>query len=197
MSEFVDFVRAQPGHGALPVIGLGQSMGGLFLLDFAIHSPNALDGAIVTAPGLDPHGIPKAVQQASRFGNLVAPGWHFKIPALDYDGLTRDRAEIERVAADKLSKLVGTPRTLANILDTVARVNRRAGELTTPLLMTHGEVDVFADVEGTRAFFAKVPDGRKALIVYPDAYHQLYLDIIREDFFADVEGWLDSQLEEI
>lgn len=194
MFDFVDFVRSQPGHDSLPVIGVGQSMGGLFLLDFAIHHPDALEGAVVTAPGLDPHGIPQAVQTATRFGNVVAPRWHFRIPALDYDGLTRDKTEIERVAADTLSKLVGTPRTIVNILDTVERVNQRAGELTTPLHMAHGEVDVFAAVEGTERFFAKVPEGDKELIVYPDAYHQLYLDIIKDEFFANVERWIDRQL---
>ena len=194
MFDFVDFVRSQPGHGSLPVIGVGQSMGGLFLLDFAIHHPDALEGAIVTAPGLDPHGIPQAVQKATRFGNVVAPRWHFRIPALDYDGLTRDKAEIKRVAADALSKLVGTPRTIVNILDTIDRVNQRAGELTTPLHMAHGEVDVFAAVEGTERFFANMPEGDKELIVYPDAYHQLYLDIIKDEFFANVERWIDRRL---
>ena len=194
MSDFVEFIRTQPGHESLPVIGIGQSMGGLFLLDFAIHYPGALDGAIVTAPGLDPHGIPQAVQSATRLGNLVAPLWHFKIPALDYDGLSRDKSEIERVAADKLSRLVTTPRTMVNILDTIDRVNQRAGELTTPLLMAHGESDVFAAPEGTKRFFASVPEGRKELIIYPDAYHQLYLDIIKEDFFLDVERWVDRQM---
>lgn len=197
MSDFVDFVRAQPDHESLPVIGTGQSMGGLFLLDFVIHHPDALDGAIVTAPGLDPHGIPKAAQQATRFGNLVAPRWHFKVPALDYDGLTRDSSEIERVAADSLSKLVTTPRTMVNILGTIDRVNRRAGELTTPLLMAHGEDDVFASPAGTRTFFANVPDGNKELIIYQDVYHQLHLEIIREDFFADVENWIDEQLGDV
>ena len=192
MDDFIAHIKRQPGHESLPVFAVAQSMGGVYLLDYSIHHPDALTGVVVTAPGLEPHGIPKPVQYAARFGNLVAPRWQFELPAPDFTALSRDPAEVDRVAADDLSRLVTTPRTMVNILDTTARVNSRAGELRTPLLLAHGESDAFADPAGSQAFFENVPAGDKELIIYKDAYHQLYLDIIKEDFFADVERWIDS-----
>ena len=180
-----------PSDGT-PRFLLGHSMGGLITLDFLGTRPGIVDGAIVSAPPLDPWRVAGPVRVAvARVLTHLLP--RLPIPVGEpTDVLSRDPEVIRACAQDALCHSRVTPRWGAAILRAIDRVNADAERLPGPVLLLHGDDDLIAAVEGTRRYAERVRDPQVTLRVYPGVRHEPHNDLGADVVVADVMRWLDQ-----
>lgn len=187
LGRFLEVVRAEePGR---PVFLLGNSLGGLVVLDFALQHPGGIRGVIAAAPPLGRIGTPAWLL---RLGRMVANVWPaFTLETrLDLSGLSRDPAARATVLSDPLFHRRASARLGAELLATAAALRRDAGRFPVPLLLLHGGADRMVMPQDTRDFFERVGQADKRYIEYPGGYHALFADLDRDRVLGDLERWM-------
>lgn len=190
LDTFVGFV-AERAAGR-PFL-LGNSLGGLAVLDYALHHGNRLSGVIAAAPALGAVGVPRVLMAAGRILSRVWPRFSLRT-GMDLSGISRDPAALRAVVDDPLFHRVGTARLSTEVVATVARVQRLAASLDVPVLLLHGGADSMVSPEGTRAFFARLTVADRELIEYPGAYHALFADLDAAQVLADLRRWIEARI---
>ncbi len=186
-------VRVREWEPGLPVFVLGHSLGGLVVLDYALHRPDGLSGAIAAAPPLGRLGVPAPLMALGRIMSRVWPRFSLEV-GMDLSGLARDPAVMSTVLADPLFHRRGTARLSTEVTAAIVRVQARAASLSVPLLILHGAADRMVPPDGSREFFSKVRCPDRELREYPGAYHGLFADIGYQEVLADVERWLEDRV---
>ena len=176
-----------------PIFLLGNSMGGLIASDYAIHHSAGLSGLILLSPADGEIGVPAFLLRLSRVFSRVWPTFTMK-SGIQRTRLTRDPAAIARLDADPLVHSKGSARLGSEMLDAIARVKHKAPELTLPVLVLQGEADQVTSPDSTREFFANLGASDKTLKTYPGAYHNLVIDLVKDDVMRDIAGWVEKQL---
>jgi alpha-beta hydrolase superfamily lysophospholipase len=188
---FVETVRREePG---LPVFLLGNSLGGLVVLDYALHRPGGLRGVIAASPPLGRLGVPAPLLMLGRVLSRLWPRFSLRT-GMDLTGLARDPAVVEAVLADPLFHRVGTARLSTEVTAAIARIQAAAARFPLPLLVLHGSEDRMVAPDGSRAFVARVGHPDHELREYAGAYHVLFADLDRERVLTDVEQWIAARL---
>lgn len=188
LHEFVGRVRAW--EPALPLFLLGNSLGGLVVLDYVLHHPGQVQGVIAAAPVLGEVGVPPVLMALGRIMSRVLPRFSLNV-GMDLTGLARDPSIIEAVLADPMFHRRGTARLSTEVTAAVSRVQRLAESWSVPLLVLHGSADRMVPPEGSRSFVAKVRYPDRELREYPEAYHGLFADLGFQEVLGDLEQWID------
>ncbi|KAH7365732.1 hypothetical protein KP509_18G043200 [Ceratopteris richardii] len=87
------------------------------------------------------------------------------------------------------------PATAHAMLQAIAEIEAKVGEVTVPFLVVHGEKDLICDPEGVKMLYQKAASKDKTLKIYEGMWHQLVgepkenLDIV----FSDICAWLDAR----
>lgn len=178
---------------SLPLFLLGNSLGGLVVLDYALQHPAGLPGVIAAAPPLGKLGVPPVLMALGRVMSRIVPRFSLQV-GMDLTGLARDPAVIEAVLADPYFHRRGTARLSTEVTAAISRVQAAAGSLSVPLLILHGSADRMVPPDGSREFIAKVGYHDRELREYPDGYHGLFADLNAREVLGDVERWMEAHL---
>ena len=191
LHAFLNRVRDwEPG---LPLFLLGNSLGGLVVLDYTLQHPSGLAGVIAAATPLGEVGVPPILMALGRLLSRVLPRFSLNV-GMDLSGLARDPSVVEAVLADPLFHRRGTARLSTEVTAAIARVQDLAGTIAVPLLVLHGSADRMVPPDGSRRFFAKVHHPDREFLEYPDAYHGLFADLEFERVLEDVERWVEMHV---
>jgi len=182
--------RDDPGR---PIVLIGNSLGGLIALEYALMHPGGLRGVIAVSAPLGALGVPAPLLALGRVLSRVWPQFSLET-GMDLSGLARDPGVIEQVLSDPLFHRRATARLSTEVTAAIARVQEGAASFPLPLLVLHGSDDRMVPPAGSRAFAARAPSAGTRLIVYPGAYHALFADLGREPVLADVAGWIEARL---
>jgi alpha-beta hydrolase superfamily lysophospholipase len=182
--------RDDPGR---PVFLLGNSLGGLIALEYALRTPAGLRGVIAVAAPLGKLSVPGPLLALGRVMSRVWPRFSLET-GMDLSGLARDPTVAEQILADPLFHRRGTARLSTEVPAAIARVQAGADSFRVPLLVLHGSEDRMVSPAGSRLFAARAASLDKQLIEYPGAYHALFADLGREQVLADVAGWIEARL---
>jgi alpha-beta hydrolase superfamily lysophospholipase len=191
LNAFVDLVRKWEGD--LPIFILGNSLGGLVVLDYALHYPAGLSGVIAAAPPLGELGVPPFLMALGRAMSRICPRFSLKV-GMDLSGLARDPAVVDTILADPLFHRRGTARLSTEVTAAIRRVQARAETLSVPLLILHGSADRMVPPQGSRLFFSRLEQTDREFREYPGAYHGLFADIGYQKVLADLEHWLEERI---
>jgi alpha-beta hydrolase superfamily lysophospholipase len=186
-------VRVREAEPELPLFLLGNSLGGLVVLDYALHRPEGLAGVIAAAAPLGPLGVPRFLMVLGRVLSRLWPRFSLNV-GMDLSGLARDPAVIEAVLADPLFHRQGTARLSTEVTAAIRRVQEMAGSLAVPLLLLHGSEDRMVPPDGSRTFFAALRHPDCEYREYPGAYHGLFADLDSADVIGDVARWIDQHI---
>lgn len=191
LHRFVALVRREePG---LPIFLLGNSLGGLIVLDYVLHHPEGLRGVIAASPALGRLGVPAPLLALGRVLSRVWPRFSVRT-GMDLSGLARDPAVVEAVLADPLFHRVGTARLSTEVVAAIARVQASAPEFPLPLLVLHGSADRMVPPDGSREFVARVGHPDRELREYAGAFHVLLADLDHALVLTDIERWIEAHL---
>ena len=191
LDAFIGRVREwEPG---LPLFLLGNSLGGLVVLDYVLHHPGQVDGVIAAAPVLGEVGVPPVLMALGRVMSRVLPRFSLNV-GMDLTGLAREPSVIEAVLADPLFHRRGTARLSTEVTAAIDRVQQLAESLSLPILILHGSADRMVPPDGSRTFFAKVRFPDREFREYPDAYHGLFADRGFEEVLGDLARWIDRHI---
>jgi alpha-beta hydrolase superfamily lysophospholipase len=185
--------RVREWEGELPQFLLGNSLGGLVVLEYALQHPAGLAGVIAAAPPLGQLGVPPVLMTLGRLLSRIFPRFSLNV-GMDLSGLARDPSVVEAVLADPFFHRRGTARLSTEVTAAVARVQEGAAELSVPLLILHGSEDRMVPPDGSRRFFAKVRYPDREFREYPGAYHGLFADLNHGEVLRDLERWIDAHV---
>lgn len=187
LGRLVALARAE--RPELPLFLLGNSLGGLLALDYALECPEGVRGVIAVAPPLGELGVPAPLLALGRVLSRIWPRFSLWT-GMDLSGLARDPEITARVLEDPLFHRRGTARLSTEVTATIARLRAGAQRFPVPVLVLHGAVDRMVPPDGSRQFIARVGHADKRLVEYPDGYHALLADIGGEQVLADIGEWL-------
>lgn len=176
-----------------PLFLLGHSLGGVIVLDYALHYPNELSGVVAIGPAIGEISISPILMTAGRVISRVWPSFSLH-SGLDTSGFSRDMQVLADYRADSLIHDRGTARLATETERTVAWVQTHASEFQVPLLIQHGESDRIAYPDGSRRFITNAGTSDKTLIEYPGAFHQVHNDVGHEEVMNDLLDWLEHHM---
>jgi alpha-beta hydrolase superfamily lysophospholipase len=186
-------IREWVADSSVPVFLLGNSLGGLVVLEYALHHPDGLAGVVAASPPLGKVGVPPLLMALGRAMSRIFPRFSLSV-GMDLNGLARDPAVIEAVLADPYFHRRGTARLSTELTAAIARVQAEAGNLSLPLLILHGSADRMVPPDGSREFFARVRWPDRELREYPGAYHSLFADLEHRQVLSDLERWINDRI---
>jgi alpha-beta hydrolase superfamily lysophospholipase len=191
LARFIELVRKEEPD--TPVFLLGNSLGGLIVLDYALRQCDGIRGVIAASPPLGRLAVPAPLMALGRVLSRVWPRFSIRT-GMDLSGLARDPAVTATVLADPLFHRVGTARLSTEVTAAIARVRAGAPRFSLPLLVLHGSADRIVPPDGSRDFIARVRFHDRELREYAGAYHVLFADLDHERVLADVERWIAAHL---
>jgi alpha-beta hydrolase superfamily lysophospholipase len=194
VKAFLGMIREQDTLSAgRPLFLMGHSMGGLIVLQYALHHPDGLRGVIASGPILGQVGVSPLLLTLSRILSRIWPRLALST-GLDASAISRDPAVVKAYGEDPLVHSVGTPRLGTELEAAMERTMQRAADWQLPLLILHGGADRLAPAELSRLFFETVNVADKTRIEYEGGYHEPHNDTIHQRVVADLEGWLADHL---
>jgi alpha-beta hydrolase superfamily lysophospholipase len=191
LERFIAVVRQEEPER--PLFLLGNSLGGLIVLDYVLYRPEGIRGVIAASPPLGRLGVPAPLLALGRVLSRVWPRFSVRT-GMDLSGLARDPVVVETVLADPLFHRVGTARLSTEVAAAIERVQAAAPRFPLPLLVLHGSADRMVPPDGSRAFMARVGHPDRELREYTGAFHVLFADLDRERALTDVERWIAARL---
>jgi alpha-beta hydrolase superfamily lysophospholipase len=191
LRRFIAVVRQEEPDQ--PIFLLGNSLGGLIVLDYVLHFPEGIRGVIAASPPLGRLGVPAPLLALGRILSRVWPRFSVRT-GMDLSGLARDPGVVETVLADPRFHRLGTARLSTEVDSAIKRVQAAAPRFPLPLLVLHGSADRMVPPDGSRAFVPRVGHPDRQLREYAGAFHVLFADLDREQVLTDVEQWIAARL---
>ncbi|MGH7515369.1 MAG: lysophospholipase [Gemmatimonadales bacterium] len=187
LRRLVVWVRAE--RPSVPLFLLGNSLGGLVVLEYALHYPTGIWGVVAVAPPLGPLGVPGPLLVLGRILSRVWPRFSLDT-GMDLSGLARNPDVAERVLRDPLFHRKGTARLSTEVTAAIERVQTGAPAFPVPVLVLHGGADRMVPPEGSRRFVDGGGQPDRRLIEYPDGYHALLADVEGGRVLGDIVEWV-------
>ena len=169
---------------------IGHSMGGLIVNMYAVKYGD-IDGIISSAA--PSYFIPDVLP--FRFIGYKWLGFLSKKTNFADDQLSRIKSVEDAYINDPLNlkkfhfSLAGTM-----FVGGVRYLNKHIDQYKTPVLIIHGETDKIVPKSFSERLFDMIKHDQKELIIYKDAYHEVFNDIDREKAFHDVIRWLNEKV---
>lgn len=184
--------RRFPGR---PRFLYGHSMGGTWVLNYAIRRKPAVSGVIATSPGLRTAFKPPAAKLlAGKVLYRLAP--NFVLPnGLELEGISRDEVIVTAYKGDPLVHDKMSARLGLDVLQNGEWAIEHAAEFPPiPLLLVHGACDRLTSAPATEEFAGKVRAAGKTdctLKLWPECYHETHNEPEKAQVIEYMIHWLD------
>lgn len=201
----------------IPYFLLGHSMGSFYVRQYLCEHGAELSGAVVMGTGHQPKALLVTAKTLCRV-LAVFFGWHHRsklIAGMSFmgynnglegrtsnDWLNRDPVEVDRYNADAQCGFLFTLNAYYSMFCGILRLHDPSllaqvpKEL--PFLFLTGTADPVGEKgEGVRRAMQSLTDvGVKNIEsrFYPDARHELLLELNRQEVFADIAAWLEKNI---
>lgn len=206
-----DVKKRCPG---VPFFVLGHSMGSFLAREYAIQYGKELDGLILSGTGF--YGRPLCLagrlmaalspkKKPANFVNNIAFAGNNKPFApgrTGFEWLSRDEQEVDKYVADPLCGFTFTGRAFADFFTGLEALtyekDLRAMPRDLPVYFMSGDHDPVGQMgEGVKKVAAQFRRaGMKDVTVklYPDARHELFNELNRDEVTNDLIGWLEEKI---
>jgi alpha-beta hydrolase superfamily lysophospholipase len=185
--------KAEGDFPGIPLFLLGHSMGGNFVLNYAIrHRPN-LCGVIALSPGLrtaTPTPPWKLALGKVLYRLLPAMTLHNGVRPAD---LSRDPEIVRSVLNDPLYHYRISARLGIDILNAGVWALDHADQFPLPLLIMHGTADRLTSYEASREFASKVKTDC-TLKLWDNLYHELHNEPEKDQVLEFITNWIRERL---
>lgn len=194
LRAFLTLVKGELSQ--VPTFLVGHSMGGLMVLDYALHYPEGLQGVVSSGPSLE-YGadVSRLLLFAARVMSHITPGTRMA-SGLDADGLSRNAQVVKAYREDPLVHGWVSPRFVTMMGKTMGTTLQNAGQWPAdlPLFIIHGGADPICPPSGSLRFFEQAGAQDKSRQVYAGYLHESFNEIGRETVLSDLTEWLAARL---
>ncbi len=176
---------------------LGTSMGGLYVLGYALSGLNYTDlsGLILVGPALKIHK-----SQIFRISNLEFL-WFMLFNQLETEiHIDGKKLEMSSINQDwihsRKSDSLALHYVCADYLMEIRKMQKSVKKksefalLPVPVFIQHGRKDKIANIKGSFYLEKNLTTANAELIVYPQSYHSLFWDNDSNRIFKDIISWL-------
>ncbi|MDY7579389.1 alpha/beta hydrolase [Herbaspirillum sp. RTI4] len=172
----------------------GHSMGGLIAARFATGGFGPVRGLMLSSPALAIR-LSRFQRVLLALGSALAPGLAIS-SGLPPEGITHDPEVLRSSREDTLNHSSVSSRVVRFMLDAIARCQADAPQLTIPVLLQVAGNDSLVDASGSKRFFAQLPEGRKTLHWYAEAYHEIFNESqpLRQRVQQDLIAWMEVEI---
>jgi acylglycerol lipase len=186
--------RARARHPDLPWALLGHSQGSAIALEAVLHGGLAPTRLVLAAPWLA-HIVPLPAWKRAlgRVTNWIWPTFPHG-NELRPENASRNALAVEYFQKDPLLLRIATPRWYYQLLEVQQRLRAAPGRLAVPTMFLLAGQDRIVSTQAALDF-ARAAPGTRETKIYPELYHELFLEPEREQVLADVAGWLCSTVE--
>jgi alpha-beta hydrolase superfamily lysophospholipase len=181
-------------HPGLKRIVLGHSMGGGIVFAYGVEHPEDYAAMVLSGPAVNAQdGVSQLMVVVAKLLGKIVPG--LPVEQLPTDAVSRDPEVVAAYNADPMVHHGKVPAGIARALIGVGEtMPQRAGALTAPLLVVHGEQDKLIPVDGSRHLVECVGSTDVHLKVYPELYHEVFNEPERAVVLDDVVSWVEVRL---
>ncbi|MBW6491340.1 MAG: lysophospholipase [Lentimicrobium sp.] len=185
--------KATESYPGLPLILYGHSLGGIFVLYYALMQKPDIAGVISVSPGLHNamQNKPLLVLAAKILGSLFPEKTISN--NLDLNGISIDAEVVEAYKNDPLIHdriSLGLGKRMLSVNN---RTMKNAADFPLPLLLMHGKADFLTFASGSIAFAEPLKD-KCRLILWENAYHELHNEPQKAEIIGAMVGWSDALL---
>ncbi len=188
---FIHFVTTESPQ--CPTFIYGHSLGATIALDYAVRLPHGIQGVILSALPIGKVGLSPVKFFIGRILSSIWPSFALST-GIDLSAGSRNPAVVQTHAQDPLRHTRGRARMSTEFFSTLEWLNAHVEELRLPVLMLHGAADRTIPPDSSRDYFRGITYPDKTYIEYPNAYHDLHLDLGYQTVLADVEHWLEQHV---
>ncbi|MCO5108666.1 MAG: lysophospholipase [Burkholderiaceae bacterium] len=187
LAAAIDALRAP---AATPPLLMGQSLGGLVALTYALRHPGRVAGLVLSSPALAP-GLSAFQKALLALMSRLAPDVAVN-NGLDPTKLSHDPAAVRAYLDDPLVHDRISARLARFIVDGAREALDRAPTLAVPTLLIYAGDDRLVDPEGSREFARRAPRSLLVAREYPALWHEILNEAPagRDAVLADLEAWL-------
>jgi alpha-beta hydrolase superfamily lysophospholipase len=179
----------------LPRFLFGHSMGALVVLDYLIHQPHDLAGAILSGTPIEPaDAAPPHLAFLAQILSRVWPTFSLNQP-IPGSSVSCDPHVAHAYDTDPLVESRRSARWGAESLRIVKEINRHPDAIDLPVLFIHGGLDRLVTAEGARRFFDRIPYPDKTFQLYPESRHEPHNDLNRRQVVHDIESWMEAHID--
>ena len=172
-----------------PAFLLGQSLGGLIALEYALRRPDGLAGVVAHSPALMPTGVGNSfLAWLARRLSTAWPTFSVRVPFAPEPHSGENPRPSDPLVHGRLSARAATEAMAA-----IAWTVDHAADLRVPLLIIHGTEDRIVDVSGSRRFVADAGD-LATLVEYPGVPHDSWDAAVRASIRDDMVRWIEERL---
>jgi alpha-beta hydrolase superfamily lysophospholipase len=200
----------------LPIVLIGHSMGSFMVQQFICEHGDALAGAVLSASNGKPAPLAAAGRLIARIERLrlgrlgksalihalafSALNKPFAPARTPFDWLSRDAAEVDKYIADPRCGFQAAVQLWIDLLDALAAIADRARQARIPqglpILVIAGMRDpVSQNTKGLAQLLAAYRAAGLARVAhrfYPEARHELFNEVNRDEVTRDTIAWLDG-----
>ncbi len=186
--------QARQRFAQVPVFVYGHSFGGLIVAQQVARQGQGLAGAVISSAALvAPPGTSDGQRRVVSLISSLAPG--AGLDAVDETRVVSDPAARAALAADPVLSRDKLPaRTIATLLNGVADLQARLGQIQVPVLLLHGLADTITDPAGSQLLQQRAASSVKVLHTYDKALHDLLHEAQAPTVQRDVLAFLNAQV---
>jgi alpha-beta hydrolase superfamily lysophospholipase len=208
--------RITADHPGVPIVLLGHSMGSFMAQHFISDHGETLAGAVLSGSGGKPNALgvagrfiarlerlrlgPRgrsALLTAFSFGAFNKPFAPARTPA---DWLSRDPAEVDKYVADPLCGFAATTQLWIDMLDALGEITSAQRQARIPkrlpIYVIAGTRDAVSNntksLEQLLTAYRAAGLERVTHRFYPEARHELFNEINRDEITRDLISWLEA-----
>jgi len=176
-------------YPALPLFLCGVSMGGLIAIHFLLLHPNQFQGMIAVSPALDNSGASAFLRTAVPLMASVLP--HIKINLkLDLTKISRNHEAVSAYTDDPNFQTRSSLNLAAELIKAIRYAQENATRLSLPFLLLQGGKDGIVPPAGAQLFYQRITSKIKHNVCYPDAMHNLFIELNNREILQDSCAWL-------
>ena len=190
LGDVIESTRARMEPG-LPLILLGQSLGGLVAACQVALRDTAVEGLVLSSPALDP-GLDSFQRLLLAMLPRVAPNLTVA-NGVNPGFLSHDPHVVAAYKADASVHDRVSGRLVRFIADGGPLVVARAARWKVPTLLMYAGADEVVDPGGSRAFAAAAPAQVVTVRCFDGLFHEIFNELDPEPVFETLRQWLDER----
>jgi len=184
-------VQENPGR---KIFILGESMGGLIAFLIVGREEGLFDGLICVSPAFKSRirfSLPEYINIIASF--TCNPKKQFKVN-FDSSMCTRDSEYLKILYSDPGEHRLATSKLLLNLVFAQIKAAGLKDKIKSPVLFLLAGCDKLVDPGSSERVFDNLKLRDKTIIIYPEMYHALSIDMGREKVFNDILKWIERLL---